>query len=147
MRFAATPSFYLRWSYFTFFVMQMRNKKEPTSRLGKAYNFKYLDQNKVFLNSYICWNVSNVGGETKYLFGATSLFLRLTNCMRQVDLFTEKGVNEQLKQRVENYSRYRNNNGYSYQFSLVVMQVVCLVLQLGVKIQFSIIFGFQFFYS
>ena len=57
--------------------------------------------------------VSNVGGETKYLFGATSLFLRLTNCMRWVDLFTEKGVNEQLKQRVENYG-YRNDNDYSY---------------------------------
>ena len=57
--------------------------------------------------------VSNVGGETKYLFGATSLFLRLTKCMRWVDLFTEKGVNEQLKQRVENYG-YRNDNDYSY---------------------------------
>ena len=57
--------------------------------------------------------VSNVGGETKYLFGAASLFLRLTNCMRWVDLFAEKGVNEQLKQRVENYG-YRNNNDYSY---------------------------------
>ena len=57
--------------------------------------------------------VLNVGGETKYLFGATSLFLRLTNYMRWVDLFTEKGVNEQLKQRVENYG-YRNDNDYSY---------------------------------